>query len=103
MFLRDVVTTDDVGTKPGTSDISDTFVGSAGFVDFYSHTLPSFHVGINSNFTAVCQYLDFSHLNVNYKNIKYYTKLIKKTLYKIYAPVSGYLKWSESELFQVDA
>ena len=54
MFLRDGVTTDDVGTKPGTSDISDTFVGSAGFVDFYSHSLPSFHVGINSNFTAQC-------------------------------------------------
>ena len=33
--------TDDVGTKPFTSDTSDTCGGSAMFVDIYSETLPS--------------------------------------------------------------
>ena len=50
-FLGDGVTTDDVETKPGSSDNSHTCGGSAEFVDLYSQTLPSFHVEISSNFT----------------------------------------------------
>ena len=50
-FLGDGVTADDVGTKLCTLDTSDTYGGSAVFVDLYFQTFPSFQVAIISNFT----------------------------------------------------